>query len=176
VNSLNLYCNNVQNITSGNRKDFSFPVNNCTTIVFINYASTTLYINNVLVFFGSAGLYTFTLGKKGLYKFNTEINLAPSARGSVVSYTQTVKSDKMLQIDQGNINNATINLNVTGAIKIHLIHDTNGDLFLNGINISPAIGPGTLVLDIGNDIDIINDTLIIQNVGSQTGYIIERLI
>jgi hypothetical protein len=82
----------------------------------------------------------------------------------------------MLQIDQGRIVNNTLNLNITGAIKIHLIHDTSGDLFINNVLIVPTTGPGTIVIDIGNDVDIINDTLIIQNVGSQTGYIIERLI
>jgi hypothetical protein len=82
----------------------------------------------------------------------------------------------MLQLDQGRINNNTLALNITGAIKIHLIHDTSGDLYINNVLIVQATGPGTIVIDIGNDIDVINDTLILQNVGSQTGYIIERLI
>ncbi len=177
MNSLNLYSNNVQNITSGNRKDFSFPVNNCTTIIIINDPGGPLYINNVLVFNNAGGnYYTFTLGEKGLYKFNTGINLSQSTRAKLLSYTQIPKSEKMLQIDQGRIVNNTLNLNITGAIKIHLIHDTSGDLFINNVLIVPTTGPGTIVIDIGNDVDIINDTLIIQNVGSQTGYIIERLI
>jgi hypothetical protein len=160
VNSLNLYSNNVQNITSGNRKDFSFPVNNCTTIVIINEPGGDLYINSVLVYQATGGnYYTFTLGKKGLYKFNTGINLSQSTRAKLLSYTQIPKSEKMLQIDQGRIDN-----------------NTSGDLFINNVLMVPTTGPGTIVIDIGNDIDIINDTLILQNVGSQTGYIIERLI
>lgn len=177
MKSLNLYCNNVQNITSGNRKDFSFPVNNCTTIVIINEPGGPLYINSVLVYQATGGnFFTFTLGKKGLYKFNTGINLSQSTRAKLLSYTQIPKSEKMLQLDQGRIDNNTLSLNITGAIKIHLIHDTSGDLYINNVLIVPATGPGTIVIDIGNDVDIINDTLILQNVGSQTGYIIERLI
>jgi hypothetical protein len=177
VKSLNLYCNNVQNITSGNRKDFSFPVNNCTTIVIINEPGGPLYINSVLVYQATGGnFFTFTLGKKGLYKFNTGINLSQSTRAKLLSYTQIPKSEKMLQLDQGRIDNNTLSLNITGAIKIHLIHDTSGDLYINNVLIVPATGSGTIVIDIGNDVDIINDTLIIQNIGSQTGYIIERLI
>lgn len=177
MNSLNLYCNNVLNITSGNRKDYAFPVNNCTTITIINEPGGDLYINSVLVYQATGGnIYTFTLGKKGLYKFNTEIDLSPSTRAKLLSYTQIPKSEKMLQIDQGRIVNTTLNLNITGGIKLHLLHDLTGDLYINNILIVPATGPGTIVIDIGNDVDIINDTLIIQNVGSQTGYIIERLI
>jgi hypothetical protein len=178
VRSLNLYSNNVQNITSGNRKDFAFPVNECTTAILTLPGQAALWLNGVIVYNGgiSPEISIITLGKKGLYKFNTQLNLFNSVSLGVIMYSQNARSEKMLQIDQGRIVNSTLNLNITGAIKLHLIHDTSGDLYINNVFTVPATGPGTIVIDIGNDVDIINDTLIIQNVGSQTGYIIERLI
>jgi hypothetical protein len=178
VNSLNLYSNNVVNIVSGNRNDFSFPVNNCTTAIINQPGGAALWINNILVYNGgvSPEFFNITLGQKGLYKFNTQLNFSNSSDTGIILYTQIPKSEKMLQIDQGRIVNNTLALNITGAIKIHLIHDTSGDIYINNVLLLQGLGPGTIVIDIGNDVDIINDTIIIQNAGSQTGYIIERLI
>ena len=179
MKSLNLYINNVANIQNPRITNSNFPINEATSLVIYANERDPLYINNTFVYQGTgAGNqdYVVYIGKKGLYKFNDKFNLFNSGNSvSLISYQQNTMSDKRLQIDVGNITNGTLNLNLTGAIKFHLIHDTNGALIINNISITSGGLPGTSVIDIGNDIDIINDNITIGS-SSTTGYIIERLI
>lgn len=175
---LNLYVATVNDVRSTGKEGFSFPVKDVTTILIKGNERDPLTINGQLVYIGSGNQdYIIRLGDKGIYKFNDYLNLANSG-GSIgtIAYQSKVMSSKQIQISAGSVPiGVNFNLNLTGAVKLHIIHDTNFQLDINGNTIIPGGYLGTVVIDIGNDIDIINDTITLATNGN-TGFIIERLI
>lgn len=175
---LNLYVATVNDVRTSGKEGFSFPIKDATTIYIKGTEVDALVINGNFVFSGAGNsTYLIKLGAKGIYKFNDPLILVNSGPSiGTIAYQNKVMSSKQIQIYAGNIPlNTPTEINLTGAIKLHIIHDTSGDLFINGIRAITVGANGTVVIDIGNDIDIINDTIILET-NSSTGYIVERLI
>lgn len=175
---LNLYVSTVSDVYSSGKEGFNFPVKDASTIILKANERDPLTINGQLVYIGSGNQdYIVRLGDKGIYKFNDYLNLANSGNSiGTIAYQNKVMSSKQIQISAGTVPiGVNFNLNLTGAVKLHIIHDTNFQLDINGNTIIPGGYFGTVVIDIGNDIDIINDTITLFT-GGNTGFIIERLI
>lgn len=175
---LNLYVSTILDVYSTGKEGFNFPVKNATTIILKGNERDPLTINGQFVYTGSGNQdYTIRLGDKGIYNFNDYLNLANSGNSiGTIAYQSKVMSNKEIQISAGSVpTGVDFNLNLTGAIKLHIIHDTNSTLYINGNQIIVGGFNGTVVIDIGNDIEIINDTITLLT-GGNTGFIIERLI
>lgn len=175
---LNLYVATINDVYSIGKEGFNFPVKDASTIILKGNERDPLTINGQLVYTGSGNQdYIIRLGDKGIYKFNDYLNLANSGTSiGTIAYQSKVMSNKQIQISAGAVPiGVNFDLNLTGAVKLHIIHDTNSNLDINGITIIAGSYLGTVVIDIGNDIDIINDTITLRT-NSNTGFIIERLI
>lgn len=157
-------------------------LNNFNKIVFILNDSDNVFINNILVMNGLSlsgnNNYTFTIGETGEYNFLDQIQFAASQKVSFLAYKCKAMSTKKIQLDYGNIDNIQGTnkiLNLTGAVKCHLLWDTSNDLIINNQLVQQASNPLVIVIPIGDSRTIINDQ--IDLTGSfNVGYIIERLI